>query len=98
MRRIFLLICVIAHGVCAMTYAQENNNAIFKIAGNVEYNPSADTSSLIRNPCCGWGVYDDAAGEVADASQYWLAQDSSARKYASFFYVRWRWSDMEPEE
>ncbi|MEG1635704.1 MAG: hypothetical protein RR388_08760, partial [Rikenellaceae bacterium] len=39
-----------------------------------------------------------AAGEVADASQYWLAQDSSARKYASFFYVRWRWSDMEPEE
>lgn len=57
-----------------------------------------DTSSLLRNPCTGWGVYDDANDAVQDADTYWAAQDSAARKYASFFYVRWRWSEMEPEE
>lgn len=46
----------------------------------------------------GWGLYDDASGEVQNAEAYWKAQDEAARKYASFFYVRWRWSDMEPEE
>lgn len=46
----------------------------------------------------GWGLYDDASGEVQDADIYWKQQDVAARKYASFFYVRWRWSDMEPEE
>lgn len=58
----------------------------------------ADTTSLIRNPCMGWGVYDDANDEVQDADEYWREQDKYARKYASFFYVRWRWSDMEPQE
>ncbi|MDR2850236.1 MAG: hypothetical protein LBW77_06840 [Verrucomicrobiota bacterium] len=57
-----------------------------------------DTDSLVRNPCMGWGLYDDASGEVQDADAYWAAQDAAARRYASFFYVRWRWSDMEPEE
>lgn len=57
-----------------------------------------DTISLLRNPCMGWGVYDDASDEVQDADAYWAAQDGAARQYASFFYVRWRWSDMEPEE
>ena len=33
-----------------------------------------------------------------NANIYWAAQDEAARQYASFFYVRWRWSDMEPEE
>lgn len=57
-----------------------------------------DTVSLLRNPCMGWGVYDDANDEVHNADVYWAAQDGAARQYASFFYVRWRWSDMEPEE
>lgn len=57
-----------------------------------------DTVSLLRNPCMGWGVYDDANDEVQNANIYWAAQDEAARQYASFFYVRWRWSDMEPEE
>ena len=57
-----------------------------------------DTVSLLRNPCMGWGVYDDASNEVQNADIYWAAQDKAARQYASFFYVRWRWSDMEPEE
>ena len=57
-----------------------------------------DTISLLRNPCMGWGVYDDANDEVQNADIYWAAQDGAARRYASFFYVRWRWSEMEPEE
>jgi hypothetical protein len=59
---------------------------------------AVDTVSLIRNPAMGWGLYDDSDGEVQDANQYWRDQDEAAQKYASFFYVRWRWSDMEPEE
>jgi hypothetical protein len=60
--------------------------------------PTEDTTSLIRNPAMGWGLYDDAGGNVANAENYWAVQDEAAKKYASYFYVRWRWSDMEPEE
>ena len=44
-----------------------------------------DTISLLRNPCMGWGVYDDANDEVQNADIYWAAQDGAARRYASFF-------------
>lgn len=57
-----------------------------------------DNKSLLRNPCMGWGLYDDAADEVQDAGKYWKCQSDAATRYASFFYVRWRWADMEPEE
>lgn len=60
--------------------------------------PVADLNSLLRNPAMGWGLYDDANGEVQQADEYWRAQDSAANAYASFFYIRWRWTDMEPEE
>ncbi|HEY5592074.1 MAG TPA: hypothetical protein VIK55_13790 [Paludibacter sp.] len=76
----------------------DRTNTLFQIAGNKEVSLSKDENTLLRNPCSGWGLYDDAAGEVANAEQYWLAQDSAANKYASFFYIRWRWSEMEPEE
>lgn len=58
----------------------------------------ADKSSLIRNPAMGWTMYDDASDHVADATIYWDRQDEIARKYASCFYLRWRWSELEPEE
>lgn len=57
-----------------------------------------DTISLLRNPCMGWGLYDDANDDVQNADVYWHKQGEAADKYASFFYVRWRWSEMEPEE
>lgn len=57
-----------------------------------------DRTGLLRNPCMGWGIYDDAVKEVANAEEYWNAQNDAAVNYASFFYVRWRWSEMEPEE
>ena len=34
-----------------------------------------DTTSLLRNPAMGWGVYDDANTEVQNAEEYWKAQD-----------------------
>lgn len=70
----------------------------FGIKGNQNIILEEDSVSLLRNPCMGWGLYDDANGEVQQADEYWTAQDKAARNFASFFYVRWRWSDMEPEE
>lgn len=70
----------------------------FGISGNRVVFLEEDSVSLLRNPCMGWGLYDDANGEVQQAEEYWAAQDNAARAFASFFYVRWRWSDMEPEE
>ena len=60
--------------------------------------PALDFDSLIRNPATGWMLYDDALGDVAKADEYWKAMDEAARKYASIFYVRWRWAEAEPEE
>ncbi len=87
MKRIVYLICLWLG--TQLGFAQTKYKAIY---------PEADTVSLIRNPCMGWGLYDDANDEVQNADTYWKAQDAAARAYGSFFYVRWRWSDMEPEE
>lgn len=57
-----------------------------------------DTTLLIRNPGMGWTIYDDASGPVANAKEFWQLQDTIARKYATTLYIRWRWTDMEPEE
>lgn len=57
-----------------------------------------DVTSLLRNPCMGWTLYDDAHTTVQQAGPYWSSQDYVANKYASSFFIRWRWSDMEPEE
>lgn len=71
---------------------------VFGIYGNHLVDLSIDSTSLLRNPCMGWVMYDDAWLEVENAEDYWKLQDEAARKYASIFYIRWRWSDMEPEE
>lgn len=73
---------------CSLNESSKNGNIVLE----------EDTTSLLRNPLMGWGVYDDASREVQIADEYWAEQDSAAREFASFFYVRWRWSDMEPEE
>lgn len=91
MRRLAILsvITAVISGCCS--------GNVFAIDGNVETVLVPDSVSVLRNPCCGWGLYDDADDEVADAGEYWTKQ-SEAAKYASFFYIRWRWSDIEPEE
>ena len=57
-----------------------------------------DTVSLLRNPCMGWGVYDDANDEVQNANIYWAAQDEAARQYASFFYVCLLYTSPSPRD
>ena len=69
----------------------------FKIAGNVMVTLDVKEEGLVRNPAMGWVLYDDANDPVANASEYWMEMDKYA-KYASIFYVRWRWSDLEPAE
>ena len=69
----------------------------FKIAGNVMVAPDVKEEGLVRNPAMGWVLYDDANDPVANASEYWMEMDKYAQ-YASIFYVRWRWSDLEPVE
>lgn len=61
-----------------------------------EFEP--DTISLIRNPGMGWTIYDDASDAVANAEEFWKLQDTIANNYATTLYIRWRWTDMEPEE
>lgn len=62
----------------------------------VEFSP--DMTSLIRNPAMGWVLYDDACGEVSNADKYWKDMESIPDDYASIFYWRSRWSELEPEE
>ncbi|MBR4994603.1 MAG: DUF4832 domain-containing protein [Alistipes sp.] len=70
---------------------------LFNISGNMVATPEYLQSGLVRNPAMGWVLYDDANDPVANASVYWNEMDKYA-KYASVFYVRWRWSDLEPNE
>ena len=46
----------------------------------------------------GWTIYDDASDAVANAEELWQLQDTIATNYATTLYIRWRWTDMEPEE
>lgn len=64
----------------------DNFDPSYYIKDNVIVTPPIDTSSLIRNPCMGWVIYDDAWLETEDAQKYWAAQDENANKYASIFF------------
>lgn len=57
-----------------------------------------DLTSLVRNPVSGWTLYDDANDDVSDAQRYWAMQDMAASRFASIFYWRSRWSELEPQE
>lgn len=95
---IFLIITISCRGEQIKEETMIKSESVFNIKGNKEYTYKVDQSKLLRNPCCGWGLYDDASGEVANADIYWQRQDEAAKQYASYFYVRWRWAEMEPEE
>lgn len=77
---------------------ENSSNNLFTIKNNQTVTFTPDSTSLIRNPAMGWTMYDDANDSVAKAAVYWAAQNEAANKYASIFYMRWRWSSMEPEE
>lgn len=94
--QILLMCCLTLFAGCSDSDSESGQNGIPK--GSKAIDLQQDRSGLLRNPCMGWGLYDDAVGNVANAEEYWAAQDEAARNYASFFYIRWRWSEMEPEE
>ena len=52
---------------------------LYYISGNSIVRSDIDSSSLLRNPCMGWVLYDDAWLETEDAEQYWAEQDQNAR-------------------
>lgn len=86
---------VVSGAVSAPTPAFSNAN---NLGGSQEIYPTEDTTSLIRNPAMGWGLYDEASNHISNAGSYWAVQNQAARKYASFFYLRCTWSDLEPQE
>lgn len=94
--QILLVCCLTLFAGCSDSELDTEQNNIPK--GSRAIDLQQDRTGLLRNPCMGWGLYDDAVKEVANADEYWAAQDKAARDYASFFYVRWRWAEMEPEE
>ncbi|GHV00407.1 hypothetical protein FACS1894159_06080 [Bacteroidia bacterium] len=76
---------------------EEEFGDVFSLPDNIEYRPKIDSTSMLRNPCTGWAIYADGDLGVGQAA-YWAAQSEAARKYATHFYIRWTWNDMEPTE
>jgi hypothetical protein len=65
--------------------------------------PAIDTTSVMRNPACGWALYSDGP-RYNDAHGDWQQVDAGFKDFepyisrASIFYIRAIWSDFEPEE
>jgi hypothetical protein len=76
---------------------ETENDAFFQITDNQLVNVDVELDELVRNPCMGWGLYDDAQDIVANASTYWNEMNQYAQ-YATHLYVRWRWAELEPTE
>ncbi|MDR3182378.1 MAG: hypothetical protein LBT89_05550, partial [Planctomycetaceae bacterium] len=55
-----------------------------------------DTTTLLRNPAMGWGIYVD--NYVKDNKTFWNSLGDAPDKYCSFLYIRVLWSYMEPQE
>ncbi|MBI5833970.1 MAG: hypothetical protein HZB16_16880 [Armatimonadetes bacterium] len=93
-----LLGCLAGVMVDGANWPVTEHAAASNLALDARVEPELDRDSLLRNPGSGWVLYDDACGPVARAADYWRDQDQAARRYASIFYVRWRWAELEPTE
>ena len=96
MKRILAALAVFA--CLAVSCKEKEENPDDTPSGSVKYTFEPEKKSLVRNPMMGWVLYDDANDYVAKASSYWTALDGIAKKYASVFYWRSRWSELEPTE
>lgn len=96
LKYLVLLLFVIG-GVACTDDVPVSNDSIFHIDGNTVVFNGVDRESMLRNPCTGWGLYDDAQDYVGDHFAYWYEIEEYA-KYATHFYIRWRWAELEPEE
>ncbi|MFV0555481.1 MAG: hypothetical protein ACK5LR_12390 [Mangrovibacterium sp.] len=56
-----------------------------------------DTETNLKNPYMGWSLYSEGGQQTDKPAMYWYLQNP-ASDYAGTLYIRWRWSDLEPEE
>lgn len=64
----------------------------------VTVQPEEARTRFIRNPAMGWVVYADCFEKPLPAAEdYWASQEPNIN-YASIFYIRVPWSQLEPEE
>ena len=102
MKKLYLILFA-AVAAMSLSCSTENDvvvyepDDVFNIDGNTVVRPEADLTSVLRNPCMGWALYDDAQDVVADNYVYWALMDPYVQ-YATHLYLRWRWADLEPEE
>ena len=67
-----------------------------------------DTSSVLRNPCVGWGIYCEGwefertvreRFPSVNPENFWKQMDEiAAHEYSTHIYIRILWSALEPEE
>ena len=80
--QILLACCLTLFAGCSDSDSESGQNGIPK--GSKAIDLQQDRSGLLRNPCMGWGLYDDAVGNVANAEEYWAAQDEAAPQLCIF--------------
>ena len=100
MKKIFIRTLFIAALVMsAMSCDSDDDGEEIKGAdADFVVNFDLDAESNLKNPYMGWTLYSEG-GQVTDRpAAYWALQDEAAQKYAGVYYIRWRWSDLEPEE
>ena len=66
--QILLACCLTLFAGCSDSDSESGQNGIPK--GSKAIDLQQDRSGLLRNPCMGWGLYDDAVGNVANAEEY----------------------------
>ena len=62
--QILLACCLTLFAGCSDSDSESGQNGIPK--GSKAIDLQQDRSGLLRNPCMGWGLYDDAVGNVAN--------------------------------
>lgn len=82
-------------GACDSS-AKDDSSSAEEWSGVKTFYP--DTGSNLKNPYMGWTLYSEGTDNTDRPQVYWALQDEAAQKYAGVYYIRWRWSDMEPEE
>ncbi|MDR0871309.1 MAG: hypothetical protein LBN39_11015, partial [Planctomycetaceae bacterium] len=65
------------------------------VTQTVSFKP--DTTTVLRNPAMGWGLYADIVWKHPAPDEWWKGLEPGIPK-ANFFYYRCRWSTLEPEE
>lgn len=93
LRNIFLISIPCMLMSCSDKFEQDG-----KDAATYETVFTLDDVSNLKNPYMGWTLYAEGGQLTGNPSAYWYLQDEAAEKYAGVFYLRWRWSDLEPEE